>query len=211
MTQAPVRLDIAHEVAAVRAELEARADPAYVAGMRRTVPSSLPAHAVHVPEMRKVVIGWLRQHKQATTADVLALAKALWSTGWREEGCVAIGLIAHSPQLVASLPWKVVERWSSQIENWEHVDHLMDATAAMLVSRPDLLADVERLAESSHSWQRRLAIVTLIQAARKQPLWAPQLEAMAQRLTGDRGQTLRKAVAWARRVLGELEMRTVRV
>ena len=31
------------------------------------------------------------------------------------------------------------------------------------------------------------------------------LEAMAQRLTGDRGPTMRKAVAWARKVLNETE------
>jgi 3-methyladenine DNA glycosylase AlkD len=78
----------------------------------------------------------------------------------------------------------------------------------MLVARPELLADVQQLATSKHSWQRRLAIVTLIEAARKEPVWTPHLEAMAARLQGDRGPTLRKAVAWANRVLRELEARS---
>ena len=51
----------------------------------------------------------------------------------------------------------------------------------------------------------RLAIVTLIEATRHDARWAPHLEAMTQRLTGDRGPTMRKAVAWARKVLNETE------
>jgi 3-methyladenine DNA glycosylase AlkD len=155
-------LNVDAEVAAIRAELEARADPSYVDGMRRTVPSALPAHAVRVPELRKVTNAWLRRHRDAAPEEVLAVAEELWSTHWREEGCIAIAL----------------------------------------------LADVQQLATSEHSWQRRLAIVTLIEAARKEPVWTPHLEAMAARLKGDRGPTLRKAVAWANRVLRELEARS---
>jgi 3-methyladenine DNA glycosylase AlkD len=193
------------EVEAITAALRSRRDPAYEAGMRRTVPSALPAHVVRVPELRKVVIEWTRRHRGAATYDVIAVCEELWATGWREEMLVAIALLARSKGIATALPWEVIERWSGQIENWEHVDHLADVAGAMLRTRPELSDAVEALAASEHSWQRRLAIVTLIAAARKDAAWASHLEAMASRLQGDRGPTLRKAVVWARRVLGELE------
>jgi 3-methyladenine DNA glycosylase AlkD len=203
-------LDVHAEASAITATLIERRDAGYEAGMRRTVPSRLPAHAVRVPEMRRITRAWLRQHKEATPEEVVALAEALWSTGWREELCVAIGLLAESPRLLAGLPWEVIERWSSQIENWEHVDHLMGVTGAMLLVRPSLLADVERLAESDHSWQRRLAIVTLIQATRREHAWLPQLVSMSERLKGDKGPTMRKALAWARKTIQETETKVAR-
>ncbi len=199
MTAAPT-LDIQAEVARITADLAARADPAYVAGMRRTMPSALPAHAVRVPKMRKVSIGWLRQHKDATPEEVLELAEALWSTGWREEACVAIGLIAHSPRLIAALPWTVIERWSSQIENWEHVDWLAGVTGRLLIERPALLLRVKALSRGDHPWQRRLALVTLIVAFMKAEdgRWRAELASMAEALRQDKHPLVRRAVVWAR-------------
>ena len=77
----------------------------------------------------------------------------------------------------------------------------MAVTGRMLVLRPELIADVEAMGGSDHPWQRRLAIVTLIEATKDDIRWHPNLEAMAQRLAGDKGPTMRKAVAWARKVL----------
>lgn len=53
MTMTAQKLDVPAEVAAITAALAARRDPAYEAGMRGTVPSALPAHAVRAPELRK--------------------------------------------------------------------------------------------------------------------------------------------------------------
>jgi 3-methyladenine DNA glycosylase AlkD len=199
-------IDVGREVANIRAELEDRADEAYAVSMRRLVPSSLPAHAVRVPELRSISRAWLRANSDVPADEMLALAEALWSTGWREERLVAVALIAGRRELAASMPWEMVERWSGQIDNWEQVDHLAGVTGAMLRARPELIDDVERLAESGHSWQRRLSIVTLIEATRKEPsAWRPRLEAIAERLRMDRGPTMRKAVAWARKVLRETE------
>ena len=206
MMQPPARLDISAEVATIRAQLEAHADPTYEAGMRRVVPSQLPAHLVRLGDLRRIGAEWSREHRGASAEELIELADALWATGWREEGIVAMIVLSRSKDALQTLPWSTIEAWSSRFENWEHVDNsAMLVTGAMLQLRPGLIDDIEAMASSDHVWQRRLAIVTLIEATRHDASFASQLEAMAQRLMGDRRPTMRKAVAWARKVLSETE------
>jgi 3-methyladenine DNA glycosylase AlkD len=203
---APSKLDISAEVAAIRARLEAHADPSYEAGMRRVVPSALPAHLVRLPDLRRIGGEWSRAHKGTAAEELIEIAGALWATGWREEGIVAMIVLSRSNDALQTLPWSTIEAWSSRFENWEHVDNAaMLVTGKMLQLRPQLIDDVEAMASSDSPWQRRLAIVTLIETTRHDTRWRPQLEAITQRLTGDNGPTLRKAVAWARKVLKETE------
>ncbi len=206
MTMAPTQLDISAETRAIRTQLDAHADASYEAGMRRVVPSALPAHFVRLGDLRRIGAEWSRAHKDTPPGELIELADALWAVGWREEGIVAMIVLSRSKDALQSLPWSIIEAWSSRFENWEHVDNsAMLVTAKMLELRPDLIDDIEAMAGSTQPWQRRLAIVTLIEATRHDARWRPQLEAMAQRLTGDKGPTLRKAVAWARKVHNETE------
>lgn len=191
-------------VAAITAALAARADPAYEAGMRRTVPGTGPAHATRIPEIRRVAVEWSRTLRSAPAAAVLDLCEALWRTGWREERIAATQLLRRSEAAMAALDWSLVERWSAQIDNWEHVDNLADVTGHLLLARPDLLASVRGLAESHHPWQRRLALVTLIVAARRGP-FRDDLALMAGRLRGDRHPLVRRAFVWARRELNKVD------
>jgi 3-methyladenine DNA glycosylase AlkD len=117
-------------------------------------------------------------------------------------------ILSRSKEALRALPWSTIEAWSSRFENWEHVDNsAMLVTGKMLALRSDLIDDVEALAGSDNPWQRRLAIVMFILATREDASWRQHLETMTQRLTGDKGPTLRKAVAWGRKVLRETEVR----
>jgi 3-methyladenine DNA glycosylase AlkD len=170
------------------------------------VPSLLPSHAVRVPEIRRIATAWSKAHRDAEPAELLGVAEALWASTWREERIVAMQIVARCRPLLEALPWEVIARWSSQIDNWEHVDHLATSiTSVMLARRPELLADVEALSTSGHSWQRRLSIVTLLVAAHRDPSWRQELERVTSRLESDRGATMRKAVTWAKKILRETE------
>jgi 3-methyladenine DNA glycosylase AlkD len=203
-TERPI--DVGAEIGSITAALKERIDPSYEWGMRRTVPSQQPAHAVRVPDIRRTASDWSRAHKEAAFDDLLALVEGLWASGWREERIVAIALLARSKAARAQLGWEVIERWSAGIDNWELVDNMaLLLTGPMLVARPELQAQVEGFGSSDHVWQRRLAIVTLIEAARDDACWLPRLQAMTERLKGDRGPTMRKAVDWGRRTALKVE------
>jgi 3-methyladenine DNA glycosylase AlkD len=191
-------IDVQTEVKTITATLKKRRDTAYEAGMRRMVPSVLPAHAVRVPELRKVAIEWLRAHKETSGEEVIRVAETLWSVKWREEMLVGIGLLAHSRPAMDALSWEVIERWSTELENWEQVDHLASVTGALLNARSALIARVRLLSKAESPWQRRLALVTLIEAFRRNAAWRPQLESIASDLRSDSHPLVRKGVVWAR-------------
>lgn len=170
------------------------------------MPSTLPSHAVRVPEIRSIAAGWSRAHRDTSSEEILRIAEALWATTWREERIVAMQIVARRRTLLESLSWELIERWSAGIDNWEHVDHMATAlTSVMLAKRPELLSNIEALSFSERSWQRRLSIVTLLVAAHRDSSWRDALARVTTRLENDRGPTMRKAVVWAKKVLGEIE------
>lgn len=197
MTTVPM-LDVKAEVAAITAALEARRDPAYEWGMRRTVPSQQPAHATRVPDIRKTASAWRKTHRDVASDEVLALCDALWATGWREERIVAISLAGGSKAVRGAVDWERLEGWSRDIDNWEHVDHLADVTGRLLIADPALLRRTKLLESSENPWQRRLALVTLIVAFMKGGLYRGELTAMAERRQKDAHALVRRAVVWAR-------------
>ena len=138
-------LDVLAEIAAIAATLEARRDPSYEWGMRRTVPSALPAHSTRVPEIRRTAAELRKTHRGLRPEALFELCDALWATGWREERIVAVSLIEGSKSLLAAVDWKLVERWSRDLENWEHVDWLAGVTGRLLIVRPSLRSRVEAL------------------------------------------------------------------
>jgi 3-methyladenine DNA glycosylase AlkD len=196
-------IDVQTEVKAITASLKKRRDPAYEAGMRRTVPSALPAHAVRVPELRKVAIEWLRAHEETPGKEIIRVAEALWAVKSREEMLIGIGLLTHSRPVMDALSWEVIERWSAELENWEQVDHLASVTGLLLNARSALIARVRVLSQAESPWQRRLAVVTLIEAFRSNAAWRSQLESIASELRRDKHPLVRKAAVWARDQLGK--------
>jgi 3-methyladenine DNA glycosylase AlkD len=195
-------------VAAISSAIAARADPSYEWGMRRTVPSSLPAHATRVSDVRRVASRWLRANRKAKTQDVLAVAEALWSSTWREERIAASMLIGRRRDVLASIDWSLVERWTREVDNWEHIDNLAGAvTSPLLLQHPELLENVRSMSHSDHPWQRRCAVVTLLGAARHDAHLIPDLERMAEHLKTDPHPLVRKAVVWARSVLAKHSQR----
>jgi 3-methyladenine DNA glycosylase AlkD len=191
-------LNVQAEVGTITATLEARRDPAYESGMRRTVPSQQLAHATRVPDIRKTASEWRKTHKGVPTDELFALCDALWATGWREERMVAIDLINGTKAAREAVDWDRLERWSVDIDNWEHVDHLADLTGRLLITDRALLVRDKALESSENPWQRRLGLVTLIVAFMKGAIFRDELAAMANRLQKDPHPLVRRAVVWAR-------------
>jgi 3-methyladenine DNA glycosylase AlkD len=91
-----------------------------------------------------------------------------------------------------------LERWSQDLENWEHVDWLAGVTGRMLIADAALLVKAKALESSENPWQRRLGLVTLIVAFMKGGEFREELSAMAGRRKKDPHPLVRRAVAWAR-------------
>jgi 3-methyladenine DNA glycosylase AlkD len=197
---ADLTLNTRAEVAMITASLKDRIDPAYEAGMRRTVPSAQKAHAVRVPEIRRAAVEWSREHKGIPFESTLAVAEALWATEWREERIVAIAILARRKEAPAVVDWQLLDRRSAGIDTWELVDNL-----ASMLSGPDLGRTPASYRDSRVLRPTRWSGVAVWPSSPSSrppattSLAARKLRAMAAALKGDRGPTMRKAVEWARR------------
>jgi 3-methyladenine DNA glycosylase AlkD len=196
--------DLLGELMGIIRALDDRKDPSYEASLRRTVPSKQQAHATRVTEVRKVVTDWLKSHRNLNVDDLLQLAEALWSTGWREERIAAVMLIGRHEGALDNTEWEQLRRWSEDVDNWEHIDHLAEVAASLLLKQPRLIGRIESLASSYNAWQRRLALVTLIIAGRDFA-WELALNRMTERLKDDDDPAVKKALTWARREIAQRE------
>jgi 3-methyladenine DNA glycosylase AlkD len=194
----PSNLDVDREVRAITEALAARRDPTYELGMRRTVPSEQPAHATRLPDIRKTTTEWRKAHKGVQPDELFALCDALWATGWREERIAAINLAGGTKAGHEAVEWQRLERWSADIDNWEHVDNLADVTGHMLIVDLSLLPRAVGLTLSDNPWRRRLGLVTLIVAFMKGGVFRGELSHMADQLQKDPHPLVRRAVVWAR-------------
>ena len=197
MTASLLRHRIRAEVAAITAALAARRDPATSGAC------GAPCHR-NSRFTRRASPTYARRPRSGAGApsrpgpDVLELCDALWATGWREERIVAISLVAGSKAVIQAVDWEQIERWSGDIDNWEHVDHLADVTCRLLIADRSLLDRVKALESSENPWQRRLALVTLIVAFMKGDVCRDEALGDGGRLKNDKHPLVRRAVVWAR-------------
>jgi 3-methyladenine DNA glycosylase AlkD len=196
----PTALDVAAEAATVGAALRALApEPTTVP----VIPTSRPFYGARVGDLRATAAGWLRDHRQATPAEVAALADRLWRAGIREEQLVACFLLAgHRAALAATDPARV-RAWCALLDNWETTDQLgMNVFGRQVALDPaarfGLLA---AMAADPHPWTRRLALVACTRLARADgaAAWWPEVAELLLALAGDRAAALPKASSWVLR------------
>jgi 3-methyladenine DNA glycosylase AlkD len=118
---------------------------------RRTslkTPDSAPANELKTPvPVLRAVVAALRKPAQAAPDDTLALAKALWAAGSREERHIAaelLGLIA--PQMPGEV-WALIEAWLPELESGETAE-----TLAREAFAPLMLADTFTSLQKVHHW-----------------------------------------------------------
>jgi 3-methyladenine DNA glycosylase AlkD len=186
-------------------EIRARADPAYGKLVERSVPSTLVVYGLRVWEVREIVNGWRRDHKQVSLDGLLPLVETLWDGESREERLVALELLQHYPHLIPDLSWAHFERWRQDLDAWELTDVL-----GLGVLGPWVAHDTERrgrhlreLQSDEDVWSRRLGLVGGIgwfraQKAAELPHFVVQLIDQAK---DESHPAITKAVSWALRYL----------
>jgi len=200
--------EILRSITVLTSRLAHARDPEYEATLKRSPGSRQPAHGVRVPTVKGIAKEWLQDRKAWPDDYLFAVCDGLWSTGWREERLAALAIIVNS-DLIYSMDWADLDRWSREVDNTELTDKLAGISGRMLQMNPRLHANVRNLSNSANPIQRRLAIVTLIVAAHDMS-WEPGLAAMIERLQNDDEPAVKDAVAWGRERLQRLAARRAR-
>lgn len=182
---------------AVTALLKPLADPAVRLWMRAYMKNKFEFLGIKTPVLRAAIAELIRAQKNATPADLLRNARALWALPGREYQYVAVGLLSHhaeklTPQHIPAL-FALVRKKSW----WDSVDSLAGVIGSILKKDPAAQSVMDKAISSNNLWIRRVAII-------HQLGWRGQTD--SQRLfaygiacADEKEFFIRKAIGWALR------------
>jgi 3-methyladenine DNA glycosylase AlkD len=172
------------------AELQARANPANVAGMARFGICSQGTLGVSVGEIRKLARLAGRDH---------AVALELWGSGIHEARILAT--IVDQPECLSR---KQMHSWANDFDSWDVCDQ---ACMNLFWRSPDAWHMVEKWSKARPEFVRRAAFALIASLAHKQKStpderWQQALALIVEASTDERN-FVRKAVNWALRGIGK--------
>jgi 3-methyladenine DNA glycosylase AlkD len=198
-------MDTAAERRRLVEQVEARADARYQQVVQRSVPSNLRVYGLRVWEIRQIVRGWRRHHRDVSWEALLPLVEQLLQGKSREERLLALELLAHYPLLIPLLTWEQLDTWRQDLDNWELTDVLGREVlgpwvAAQLEKREQRLWD---LVGEQGVWSRRLGLVGILglNRARSDPTSLALALALVDQVKHERDATISRAVSWVLREL----------
>lgn len=176
--------------AEIIAELEARANPANVAGMARFGISAKGTLGVSVTEIRKLARRVGRGH---------ALALQLWDSGIHEARILAT--IVDQPECLTR---RQMSAWAKDFDSWDVCDQ---ACMNLFWRSPDAWAMAKKWSQARGEFVRRAAFALIASMANKQKdapeeVWGLAFEMIVGAATDERN-FVRKAVNWALRGVGK--------
>jgi 3-methyladenine DNA glycosylase AlkD len=186
-------------VAAVRAGLEARAEPRVKAGLAVLIPGAR-AIGVPVPVLRAFAAD-LRAANKTLPLDTMAdVMDALAARRVREEILLGTFWLARYGRQLEPLPWHRLAAWLPALDNWETCDQLAMGVASRVV-HADLarVRELMRLTRARSEWTRRFTLATASALNQKGRAHVPETLALCAPLLDDPSANVRKAVGWALR------------
>jgi 3-methyladenine DNA glycosylase AlkD len=183
---------------AVVATLAPLIDPALQPGMQAYMKNRFVFLGIKTPERRAAIAPLIQSQKNATAADLLRMARALWALSEREYQYVAVDLLARHvrrltvddiPALLALVQKK---SW------WDTVDALSSVVNRILQKAdPEMQSMMDDALLSDDFWIRRVAI--LHQLAWRDRTDSERLFRYAAACAHEKEFFIRKAIGWALR------------
>jgi 3-methyladenine DNA glycosylase AlkD len=197
------------EIAAVREELEARADPANAAAMAAYMKHRFVFIGVKTPERRAAVEPTMAVARRASGDELCAFAAACWREPEREFQYVGADALRVNVRRLESHHLHDVERLIVTRSWWDTCDVLGPWCVGGLVrADPELVAVMDRWIDADDIWLARSAI--LHQLHWKQATDAERLFEYAARRAADPEFFIRKAIGWALRQYARTDPDAVR-
>ena len=207
--------DPAHDLRdAVRARLQAAADPVKAPRMQAYMKSAMPFYGVSAPGQKALFKIVFVDHQLPDRATWLHAVELLWRAAiHREERYAAIALSgyrAYAPHQHVDLVSGLYAELVSTGAWWDYVDEIaIRRIGPLLRAEPAAVTPIMRVwAADSHLWKRRTAIICQIgnKEATDRDLLALAIDAN----TDGQDFFIRKAIGWALRELAKRDPAWVR-
>ncbi len=150
-------VDIGEERRGLVAALRARARPAKPGfDLQAYLGSPLPVLGVTTPDLRVVMGGFQKAHRDLTAPEVNALAAAMWSGATWEERVCGISLLDRYASVLDEDSWRLMDGWVEQATGWALSDGLASGPISKsLQARPARFREVLRWTRAGSFWRRR--------------------------------------------------------
>jgi 3-methyladenine DNA glycosylase AlkD len=149
------------DAALIERAIRAAGSPSRAASEQHYLKSSLEFSGTTVPDVRAIVVGWRRSHRDLTREALTQLAAALWDWAIFECRLAAVILLTDQRRLLAAGDAALVGGFLRTAGTWALVDGLAADVMGSLVQRfPELRAVLDSWVADDDFWLRRYAAAT---------------------------------------------------
>jgi 3-methyladenine DNA glycosylase AlkD len=191
----------------LRRDMQALADPDYVAGQQLVAPGIGTVLGVRWPLNAAIARGFRRATRRDSPAQLLFVADRLFREEALELRWFAFELLDRLLPTEPERTWQLLRRASREAADWITVDSLAHPYGRGILLEPYRWAELEQLVFSPSRWERRLVGSTVAtmpfidRRAGRQPAVATHGLELIGNLLGDDEPDVQKALAWALRSL----------
>jgi len=124
--------------------------------------------------MRAILVTFAKDHRTLTTAEVNALAAALWADPLFEENSLGILLLSRYEKILDDDSWKLADHWVDEATGWGLSDGLAAGPiAGMVYAKTARFRDLVRWTRTKNLWRRRASTYALHRFVRRGELDKP--------------------------------------
>ena len=192
------------EIAALERLLRSLGSRERAAGAKRYLKSDLDFAGTALPDIRRVVGAWLKDHRDLQRDDLVRLVRELWRRRLHELRAVAIILLQRRGSLLQAEDLPLLESMLRRSYTWAYVDAIAVHVVGPLVERvPELATALDRWAVDEDFWIRRAALLSLLLPLRRGAGDWNRFVRYADLLLEEREFFIRKAIGWVLREVGK--------
>jgi len=158
------------------------------------IPSEEKFYGVKVPVLNELA----KKFKEGG----FKLVEELWRAGSFEEKLLASKILGKICKKDPSRTLKLIKKFSKEIKSWAVCDTLATQGIKSIANlkKEEIFALSKKLIKSKNFWQRRFAIVLLINFAKEKSL-RKDIESIIKSVENDKEYYVKKAVKWIKRKL----------
>ena len=180
------------ELIEIQKILRSRSSENVKKSFEKFIPSEQKIYGVKVPQLNELA----KKFKKCG----FELVEELWRAGAFEEKLLASKILGKICKKGPNRTLKLVKRFSREIRDWAVCDTLatQGIRGIAKIKKDEIFAISEKLIKSKNFWQKRFAIVLLINFAKEKSL-RKDIERIIKTVENDKEYYVRKAVEWIKR------------
>lgn len=176
----------------IRKTLKDKADTNVKKSVQKFVPTQKKIYGVKVPILNRLA--------NEFKSGGFQLIESLWKSGFYEEKLLAIKILGKICENEPEKSLNFIKKFSKGISDWAVCDTLASQSVRKIIKtkQKEILKLSEELASSKNLWQRRFALVLLINYKNDRKL-RKQIKRILEKVKDEKEYYVKKAVIWLKK------------